>query len=181
MISVRKFYRIKQTSWPFKWSFFCFSPQKYGAYSFGQFELNTVQLSQRYSTDCTGYYTAAGSISFSWSAVWLNIFKRKRCLCGKDPAGNHFSRNPLLNLWKVCPVDGSKEFGFFSWKWLFFYKGFNHICSLWEFDAKNFWFLTIKIHWKNRLNFWLKMLWALRAFLFANVVFRELTRLKLCD
>ncbi|XP_004080468.1 activating signal cointegrator 1 complex subunit 1 [Oryzias latipes] len=39
--------------------------KKYGAYSFGQFELNTVQLSQRYSTDCTGYYTAAGSISFS--------------------------------------------------------------------------------------------------------------------
>lgn len=34
-------------------------------YSFGELELNTVQLSQRYSTDCTGYYSSAGSISFS--------------------------------------------------------------------------------------------------------------------
>ncbi|XP_041829759.1 activating signal cointegrator 1 complex subunit 1 [Melanotaenia boesemani] len=34
-------------------------------HSFGEFELNTIHLSQRYSTDCTGYYTSAGSISFS--------------------------------------------------------------------------------------------------------------------
>ncbi|XP_062298899.1 activating signal cointegrator 1 complex subunit 1 [Scomber scombrus] len=37
----------------------------FGAYRFGEFELNTVLLSQRYSTDCTGYYTSAGSINFS--------------------------------------------------------------------------------------------------------------------
>lgn len=35
------------------------------AHDFGEFELNTVLLSQRYSTDCTGYYTSAGNISFS--------------------------------------------------------------------------------------------------------------------
>ncbi|XP_007558346.1 activating signal cointegrator 1 complex subunit 1 isoform X1 [Poecilia formosa] len=39
--------------------------KKFANYSFGEFELNTVQLSQRYSTDCTGYYSSAGSISFS--------------------------------------------------------------------------------------------------------------------
>ncbi|XP_047465338.1 activating signal cointegrator 1 complex subunit 1 [Mugil cephalus] len=39
--------------------------KKFGAYSFGEFELNTVLLSQRYSADCTGYYTSAGSINFS--------------------------------------------------------------------------------------------------------------------
>ncbi|KAM7370690.1 hypothetical protein PAMP_010217 [Pampus punctatissimus] len=37
----------------------------FAAYRFGEFELNTVLLSQRYSTDCTGYYTSAGSINFS--------------------------------------------------------------------------------------------------------------------
>ncbi|XP_042364445.1 activating signal cointegrator 1 complex subunit 1 [Plectropomus leopardus] len=39
--------------------------KKFGDYHFGGFELNTVLLSQRYSTDCTGYYTSAGSASFS--------------------------------------------------------------------------------------------------------------------
>ncbi|KAG8008647.1 Activating signal cointegrator 1 complex subunit 1 [Nibea albiflora] len=39
--------------------------KKFGAHHFGDFELNTVLLSQRYSTDCTGYYTSAGSITFS--------------------------------------------------------------------------------------------------------------------
>ncbi|XP_034049573.1 activating signal cointegrator 1 complex subunit 1 [Thalassophryne amazonica] len=37
----------------------------FSTYHFGEFELNGVQLSQRYSTDCTGYYTSAGIISFS--------------------------------------------------------------------------------------------------------------------
>lgn len=37
----------------------------FGSYHFGELELNTVLLSQRYSTDCTGYYSSAGSISFS--------------------------------------------------------------------------------------------------------------------
>lgn len=37
----------------------------FGTYRFGEFELNTVLLSQRYSTDCTGYYTSAGSLAFS--------------------------------------------------------------------------------------------------------------------
>ncbi|XP_039991101.1 activating signal cointegrator 1 complex subunit 1 [Xiphias gladius] len=39
--------------------------KKFGAYHFGEFELSNALLSQRYSTDCTGYYTSAGSISFS--------------------------------------------------------------------------------------------------------------------
>ncbi|XP_053269301.1 activating signal cointegrator 1 complex subunit 1 [Pleuronectes platessa] len=39
--------------------------KEFGAHRFGEFELKTVQLSQRYSTDCTGYYTSAGSMSFS--------------------------------------------------------------------------------------------------------------------
>nr|XP_057917027.1 activating signal cointegrator 1 complex subunit 1 isoform X2 [Doryrhamphus excisus] len=37
----------------------------FAAYHFGDVELNTVSLSQRYSTDCTGYYASAGSIKFS--------------------------------------------------------------------------------------------------------------------
>ncbi|XP_070707584.1 activating signal cointegrator 1 complex subunit 1 [Pempheris klunzingeri] len=39
--------------------------KKFGDHCFGEFELNTVLLSQRYSTDCTGYYTSAGSINIS--------------------------------------------------------------------------------------------------------------------
>ncbi|XP_058477106.1 activating signal cointegrator 1 complex subunit 1 [Solea solea] len=39
--------------------------KKFGAYGFGEFELKNVLLSQRYSTDCTGYYSSAGSVSFS--------------------------------------------------------------------------------------------------------------------
>ncbi|XP_033963372.1 activating signal cointegrator 1 complex subunit 1 [Pseudochaenichthys georgianus] len=39
--------------------------KKFGAYRFGEFGLNTVLLSQRYSSDCTGYYTSAGSANFS--------------------------------------------------------------------------------------------------------------------
>uniref|UniRef100_UPI0037E83015 activating signal cointegrator 1 complex subunit 1 n=1 Tax=Semicossyphus pulcher TaxID=241346 RepID=UPI0037E83015 len=37
----------------------------FGAHQFGEFDLNTVLLSQRYSTDCTGYYSSAGSVSLS--------------------------------------------------------------------------------------------------------------------
>ncbi|XP_061564005.1 activating signal cointegrator 1 complex subunit 1 [Cololabis saira] len=39
--------------------------KKFGSFHFGEFELKTVQLSQRFSTDCTGYYTCAGSVSVS--------------------------------------------------------------------------------------------------------------------
>ncbi|XP_056153296.1 activating signal cointegrator 1 complex subunit 1 isoform X2 [Lampris incognitus] len=39
--------------------------KNFGDYHFGECPLNAVQLSQRFSTDCTGYYTSAGSISFS--------------------------------------------------------------------------------------------------------------------
>ncbi|XP_037547033.1 activating signal cointegrator 1 complex subunit 1 [Nematolebias whitei] len=39
--------------------------KKFAAFCFGGFELNAVHLSQRYSTDCTGYYTSAGSVRFS--------------------------------------------------------------------------------------------------------------------
>ncbi|XP_054623372.1 activating signal cointegrator 1 complex subunit 1 [Dunckerocampus dactyliophorus] len=37
----------------------------FAAYHFGDLELNTVSLSQRYSTDCMGYYASAGSVKFS--------------------------------------------------------------------------------------------------------------------
>ncbi|KAJ3608190.1 hypothetical protein NHX12_025240 [Muraenolepis orangiensis] len=37
----------------------------FGSYRFGEFQLSSVQLSQRYSTDCTGYYSSAGSVSFA--------------------------------------------------------------------------------------------------------------------
>ncbi|CAL8282985.1 unnamed protein product [Merluccius merluccius] len=37
----------------------------FGSYRFGEFDLSSVQLSQRYSTDCTGYYSSAGSVSFT--------------------------------------------------------------------------------------------------------------------
>ncbi|XP_028989472.1 activating signal cointegrator 1 complex subunit 1 [Betta splendens] len=39
--------------------------KKFDSYYFGEFKLNSVQLSQRYSADCTGYYSSAGGISFS--------------------------------------------------------------------------------------------------------------------
>lgn len=39
--------------------------KEFGAHRFGEFDLNAVLLSQRYSSDCTGYYTSAGSISLS--------------------------------------------------------------------------------------------------------------------
>ncbi|KAM3859691.1 activating signal cointegrator 1 complex subunit 1 [Diretmus argenteus] len=39
--------------------------KNFGAYHFGEFDLNAVRLSQRYSSDCTGYYTSAGNINFS--------------------------------------------------------------------------------------------------------------------
>ncbi|KAM8730702.1 activating signal cointegrator 1 complex subunit 1 [Acanthopagrus schlegelii] len=39
--------------------------QIFRAHRFGEFELNSVLLSQRYSSDCTGYYSSAGSINFS--------------------------------------------------------------------------------------------------------------------
>ncbi|XP_029953477.1 activating signal cointegrator 1 complex subunit 1 [Salarias fasciatus] len=39
--------------------------KEFGAYRFGAFELNAAHLSQRYSSDCSGYYTSAGSVSFS--------------------------------------------------------------------------------------------------------------------
>ncbi|XP_033840258.1 activating signal cointegrator 1 complex subunit 1 [Periophthalmus magnuspinnatus] len=37
----------------------------FGAFTFGDLELNSVLLSQRYSSDCTGYYSTAGQVSFS--------------------------------------------------------------------------------------------------------------------
>ncbi|KAK7919067.1 hypothetical protein WMY93_010351 [Mugilogobius chulae] len=37
----------------------------FGSYHFGELELNTVLLSQRYSSDCTGYYSTAGQVCFS--------------------------------------------------------------------------------------------------------------------
>lgn len=49
--------------------FFLILLQIFGTHLFGEFELNSVLLSQRYSTDCTGYYTSAGSLSFSWASI----------------------------------------------------------------------------------------------------------------
>uniref|UniRef100_A0A8C5HZ57 K Homology domain-containing protein n=1 Tax=Gouania willdenowi TaxID=441366 RepID=A0A8C5HZ57_GOUWI len=37
----------------------------FGAFYFGELALNTVLLSQRYSSDCTGYYSSAGSVNMS--------------------------------------------------------------------------------------------------------------------
>lgn len=39
--------------------------KKFGAFRFGEFELNAVHLSQRFSTDCSGYYTSSGLVQFS--------------------------------------------------------------------------------------------------------------------
>ncbi|KAM6951037.1 LOW QUALITY PROTEIN: activating signal cointegrator 1 complex subunit 1 [Aplochiton taeniatus] len=39
--------------------------KNFGSFHFGEFDLNAVHISQRYSSDCTGYYTSAGSVSFS--------------------------------------------------------------------------------------------------------------------
>ncbi|KAI2658224.1 Activating signal cointegrator 1 complex subunit 1 [Labeo rohita] len=40
-------------------------PAMFGDYYFGAFELNSVQISQRFSTDGTGYYSSAGCVTFS--------------------------------------------------------------------------------------------------------------------
>ncbi|XP_048843721.1 activating signal cointegrator 1 complex subunit 1 [Brienomyrus brachyistius] len=37
----------------------------FGSYGFGEFDLNAVQISQRYSTDSSGFYMSAGSVTFS--------------------------------------------------------------------------------------------------------------------
>ncbi len=40
--------------------------QMFGEFYFGAFELNSVQISQRFSSDSTGYYSSAGHVTFSW-------------------------------------------------------------------------------------------------------------------
>ncbi|KAG7261620.1 hypothetical protein CRUP_000966, partial [Coryphaenoides rupestris] len=37
----------------------------FGSHRFGEFALGCVQLSQRYSTDCSGYYSSATTVSFA--------------------------------------------------------------------------------------------------------------------
>ncbi|MBN3312232.1 ASCC1 protein, partial [Atractosteus spatula] len=39
--------------------------KKFGTYYFGEFDLNSVHISQRYSTDGSGYYTSSGVVTFS--------------------------------------------------------------------------------------------------------------------
>lgn len=39
--------------------------QMFGEFYFGAFELNSVQISQRFSSDSTGYYSSAGHVTFS--------------------------------------------------------------------------------------------------------------------
>ncbi|XP_067224976.1 activating signal cointegrator 1 complex subunit 1 isoform X2 [Chanodichthys erythropterus] len=39
--------------------------QMFGEFYFGAFELNSVQISQRFSTDGTGYYSSVGHVTFS--------------------------------------------------------------------------------------------------------------------
>ncbi|XP_073684069.1 activating signal cointegrator 1 complex subunit 1 [Garra rufa] len=39
--------------------------QMFGEFYFGAFQLNSVQISQRFSTDDTGYYSSAGHVTFS--------------------------------------------------------------------------------------------------------------------
>ncbi|KAL0964748.1 hypothetical protein UPYG_G00328360 [Umbra pygmaea] len=38
--------------------------KSFGSYHFGEFQLNAVQISQRYSTDCTGFYSSVGQLNF---------------------------------------------------------------------------------------------------------------------
>ncbi|XP_035389661.1 activating signal cointegrator 1 complex subunit 1 [Electrophorus electricus] len=38
--------------------------EMFGEFYFGSFELDSVRLSQRFSSDCTGYYCSAGQVSF---------------------------------------------------------------------------------------------------------------------
>ncbi|XP_067286462.1 activating signal cointegrator 1 complex subunit 1 [Pseudorasbora parva] len=39
--------------------------QMFGRFDFGAFDLNAVQISQRFSTDSTGYYSSSGLVTFS--------------------------------------------------------------------------------------------------------------------
>ncbi|XP_061083801.1 activating signal cointegrator 1 complex subunit 1 [Conger conger] len=39
--------------------------KKFGSFHFGDFELTGVHISQRFSTDCSGYYTSSGLVQFS--------------------------------------------------------------------------------------------------------------------
>ncbi|XP_062859741.1 activating signal cointegrator 1 complex subunit 1 [Trichomycterus rosablanca] len=39
--------------------------EMFGDFDFGECQLDSVQLSQRYSSDCTGYYSSAGHVTFS--------------------------------------------------------------------------------------------------------------------
>ncbi|XP_036402867.1 activating signal cointegrator 1 complex subunit 1 [Megalops cyprinoides] len=39
--------------------------KRFGTYHFGEFDLNAVHISQRFSTDFSGYYTSSGLITFS--------------------------------------------------------------------------------------------------------------------
>ncbi|KAI7797134.1 activating signal cointegrator 1 complex subunit 1 [Triplophysa rosa] len=39
--------------------------KEFGEFYFGAFDLKCVHLSQRFSTDCTGYYSSAGQITFT--------------------------------------------------------------------------------------------------------------------
>ncbi|XP_019903172.2 activating signal cointegrator 1 complex subunit 1 isoform X2 [Esox lucius] len=39
--------------------------KSFGSYHFGELELKAVQISQRYSTDCNGFYTSVGLLNFS--------------------------------------------------------------------------------------------------------------------
>ncbi|KAG7492753.1 hypothetical protein MATL_G00018060 [Megalops atlanticus] len=39
--------------------------KRFGTYHFGEFDLNAVHISQRFSTDVSGYYTSSGLITFS--------------------------------------------------------------------------------------------------------------------
>lgn len=48
--------------------------QTFGAYHFGEFELKSVLISQRYSSDSTGYYSSAGEVTFSWWCSTKNVW-----------------------------------------------------------------------------------------------------------
>ncbi|KAG5855483.1 activating signal cointegrator 1 complex subunit 1 [Anguilla rostrata] len=39
--------------------------KKFGTFRFGEFQLNAIHLSQRFSTDCSGYYTSSGLVQLS--------------------------------------------------------------------------------------------------------------------
>lgn len=103
-----------------------------------------------------------GILHISWEYHLLLKRMIEICYCAMDPVGNHLKGNPRTLDSLSCRWQ--QRVYFLLMEMISICKGFNHICSLWEFDAENFWYLAIKIQRKNCLNFQLKILGAWRFF-----------------